>query len=305
VPLRIRTSHPACFLAAGFPVVRALIDPAETLESARLLFRPEAYPLWYELPMRRSGPGFLAVLPKPRPSARRVHYVVEVTAPGHPRSRGQELSAPVVEEAAQCGGAPADMMESAAIAVRVPRGAPAVPPVPPGFVPVGAVGVDDPVKRGRRAPLVIAGAFAGLAAGILALPNPNAAPPPAGAQDELAFLDSNPPPDSHISIGSGATLTVRMRVRTQRALGGGLLRVVLYSSFGGGPQQPCAVLEASHAGFPAGTAPEVTVSGPLRQARVCQPSDRMRLEVEENGQAVLATGSGARPDVPARYFLVP
>ena len=54
VPLRIRTSHPACFVAAGFPVIRALIDPADNIYRARVLFRPHGLPLWYAVAMRRT-----------------------------------------------------------------------------------------------------------------------------------------------------------------------------------------------------------------------------------------------------------
>ena len=74
-----------------------------------LTFRPEGYPLWYQIAMRRDGPGFVAVLPKPRPSARRIYYMVEVYALGRARERGQQLSAPVVEEAKSCPGTPADV----------------------------------------------------------------------------------------------------------------------------------------------------------------------------------------------------
>ena len=174
-PMQIRTIRPACFLAAGFPVIRALIDPADTVESARVLFRPETFPLWYQVSMKRSGEGFLAVLPKPRPSAQRVRYVVEVTPLDHVPRRGQEHVAPVVDEAAACGGVPAETAEAADIVVRVPRGAPAEPPVPPGFVPVGTVSAHAPAHRSRGLALIGAG-FAGALAAIFTLPSDDHAP---------------------------------------------------------------------------------------------------------------------------------
>jgi hypothetical protein len=306
-PLSIRTARPGCFLAAGFPVIRALIEPADSVERASVLFRPEGYSLWYQVPMRRSGEGFLAVLPKPRPSAQRVHYVVEVVAPGHPRARGQQLVAPVVEEPALCTGAPAETVESAAVGVRVPDGAPTVPPVPPGFVPVGAVSLEEGARKKGKLPLMIAGGFV-TTLGVLF------AAPPAGqtrdlpvAASEISFLDSVPPPDSRFSLRALPQLTVRMRVRTPRAVGPGNLRVVLFRSFSGtGVGVPCAVLVAPHGGFGAGGPQEVQISGPLQQAMVCQPADRMRLSLEENGTVVVSTGSPpAPPDYPARFFIDP
>jgi hypothetical protein len=254
--------------------------------------------------MRRSGPGFLAELPKPRPSARRVQYVVEVTAAGRARARGQELSAPVVEEPAQCGGVPAEMAESAAIAVSVPHGAPAVPPVPPGFMPVGAVSVGDPGRHNGKLPVFIAGGFVGALAGVFALssgPDATVNVP----SDEVNFLDSAPPPESRLSVRAFPTLSVRVRVRSHRPLGPGLVRVILYRAFAFGPENPCAVLSGAHGGFPASTPAEFTFSGPLQIFRVCQPTDHIRLEVEENGQVVFRTGVPGPPDPPARYFIDP
>jgi hypothetical protein len=306
-PLTIRTAHPACFVAAGFPVIRALIEPADAVERAVVLFHPEGYALWYQVAMRRTGEGFMAVLPKPRPSARRIHYRVEVTALGRPRGRGQQLSAPVVEEAAACTGPAAETVESAAIGVRVPKGAPAVPPVPPGFVPVGAVNSEKTRPGGGKTPLVVAGGLAGAAAGLFALPDastPNGSEPP--AEDEINFLDAVPPPDSRFSLQALPPLTVRLRVRTQRAIGPGNVRVTLFRSFfGNGTQAPCAVLLGPHGGFPANANREIQVAGPLQSAMVCQPADRMRLAVEENGAVVITTGGGRSPDYPVRYFIDP
>lgn len=304
-PLRIRTVRPACFVAAGFPVVRALIEPYETVESARLFFRPEAYPLWYQVTMVRSGEGFLAALPKPRPSAQRVHYFVEATAPGHPQARGQQHVVPVVEEAAQCTGEPGETAETASVAVRVPKGAPMTPPVPPGFVPVGAVSLENPERQKGPLPLIIGGGFAAVVGGLFALPGVHRDPPAEQPRNEITFVDSSPPPDGRLSLSSGPGLAVRVRIRTQRAVGPGNVRVVLFRVFAGGPEAPCAVLVAAHAGFPADTPQEVVVGGPFQQAQVCQPSDRLRLALEENGQVVVSTGLGSPADYPARYFIDP
>jgi hypothetical protein len=290
-------------MAAGFPVVRALIDPPDTVESASVLFRPEGYPRWYETPMRREGEGFLAVLPKPRPSARRIHYVVQVMAPGHPRSRGREHSAPVVEELTQCGGAPAETAETAAISVRVPSGAPTVPPVPPGFAPVGTANLQDPERRRSALPLIIAGGFGGALAGVFAL-DTETEPPAVTATTDIAFTGSTPPPGGRLSLSGGPALRVfvRIRVSNARALEPGVIRVTLYR--GSSVARPCAVLVAPHAGFGAGSQPELPVTGPFAHAEVCQPSEFIRLELEEGGRLIASTGANGR-DLPARYFIDP
>jgi hypothetical protein len=190
------------------------------------------------------------------------------------------------------------MMESAAIAVRVPRGAPAVPPVPPGFAPVGAMAIEETPTAGRLPFIAAGGVAAGMAAGT-ALAGKDPPNGSAAATDEVAFLDSNPPPDGRISISAGGVFSVHMRVRTRRAIGPGQLRVILYRSLVN--PTACALLLASHGGFAAETAQEVVASGSFLQAQVCQPSDRLHLAVEENGQLVVAT----QPDLPARYFLDP
>jgi hypothetical protein len=84
------------------------------------------------------------------------------------------------------------------------------------------------------------------------------------------------------------------------------VRVILFRSFfGAGPQTPCAMLLAPHGGFAAGSAQEIQVTGPLQNAMVCQPADRLRLAVEENDVVVVSTGAAKSPDYPARYFIDP
>ena len=66
-----------------------------------------------------------------------------------------------------------------------------------------------------------------------------------------------------------------------------------------------AVLLAPHGGFPAGAPQEIQVTGPLQDAMVCQPADRMRLAVEQGGAVMITTGQPASPDYPVRYFIDP
>jgi hypothetical protein len=305
-PLRITPEKPACFLAGRFPVVRATIDPWATVESARVHFRPEGYRLWYSVPMHRTSEGFLARLPKPRPSAQRVRYFVEATATAYRlRTRSLEHTVAVVEQDGQCAGAVAAAVESAAIPVQVPKGAPRVPPVPPGFVPAGTVPDEGP-GNGTRDALVAAGAGAAALGAVFVvrpqLPDPvdrgpNIAP-------ELTVLASTPPPGSTLSIGEGAPLSLRVRVRLHQAVHPGQVTVTLYR-LAEGFLRPCGILAAAHDGFLQGAVNDIEVAGALQQARPCDPSDRVRIVLTQLGSAFLTTGTPGLPDGDLRYFVVP
>jgi hypothetical protein len=302
--LRITPERPACLGAHAFPVLRARIDPWDNVVSARLFFRPQGYPHWYSVPMQRGAHDFVALLPKPRPSAQRVLYYVEAEAYKQ-RVRSLEQAAAVVEEEGACPGALAPHMETAALVVRVPEGAPAVPPVPPGFEPVGAAREEGPGHGGRDL-LITGGVLAGAAGTAVAL---NGADPPIQTpQDninpELTVLDSVPPPESRLSLAEGAILTVRVRVLVPQAIHGGQVTVTLFRA-SDGPQRPCGVLSVVHDGFAQGAVNEVRLSGPLQQGRACEPSDRLRLVVTQLGQEFMATGRPGLPDPTLRYFVAP
>jgi hypothetical protein len=301
-PLRISLDRPACMLAAAFPLLRAQIEPWSSVTGARLSFRPEGYPLWYQVAMQRTADAFVAVLPKPRPSAQRIHYFVEANAAGA-RARSPEQVARVVEDRAECTGEVAAAVESASIVLRVPKGAPEVPPVPPGFVPAGARSAPDTGARRTRGNLIVAGGLAAAVGGLIAIPHGGGTaslpePPP----NQIQYLETAPPPGSRLVLSTGPTMTLRVRVRVSQPVGPGLIRMSLFRQFA--PDTPCAVLLGSHAGFPAGTR-DFTISGGFAQAMSCQPADRLRLTLEEAGRVVATTGSPEVPDYQAVYFLFP
>lgn len=305
-PLRITPEKTACVLAGAFPVLRASIEPWATVETARLHFRPEAYPLWYSVPMQRTAGGFVARLPKPRPSAQRVRYFVEATATAYRmRARSLEQSVAVVELADQCAGPVAPAVDSAAIPVQVPKGAPRVPPVPPGFIPAGTVPDEGPGNRTRDA-LVAAGAGAAALGAVFVVRPPVPEPVNRGPNiaPELSVLASNPPPGSTLSIGTGAPLSLRVRVRVHQAVHPGQVTVTLYR-LAEGLLRPCGVLAANHDGFLQGAVNEIEVAGALQQARPCDPSDRVRIVLTQLGSAFLTTGTPGLPDGDLRYFVVP
>ena len=102
-----------------------------------------------------------------------------------------------------------------------------------------------------------------------------------------------------MSLTTGPTMRVLVRVRTARAVAPGVLRAVIYRA--GLLNEPCGVLILPHAGFPAHAIQQFSIVGPFVEARVCQPSDLLRLTFEEGG-SVIAGNDG---DIPARYFVDP
>ena len=303
-PLHITPDRPACLGASAFPVLRARIDPWDNVVSARLFFRPQGYAYWYSVPMQRTAADFVALLPKPRPSAQRIVYYVEAEAYKQ-RVRSLEHTAAVVEDEGECAGGVAPHMETAALTVRVPKGAPAVPPVPPGFEPVGASGEEGAGHMGRDL-LVTGGVLAGAAGTAVALngEDPPVHTPQENINPELAVLDSTPPPESRLSLAQGAVLSIRLRVLVPQAIHGGQVTVTLFRA-DEGVGRPCGVLHALHDGFAQGAVNEVRLSGPLEQARPCEPSDRLRLVVTQLGQEFMATGRPGLPDPTLRYFVSP
>lgn len=303
-PLRITPDRPACLGASAFPLLRARIDPWDNVVSARIFFRPQGYPYWYSVPMQRGADDFVGLLPKPRPSAQEVVYYVQAEA-YRQRVRSLEHTAAVVEEEAECRGRMAPHMETAALVVKVPEGAPPVPPVPPGFEPVGVVGEEAPGRMGRDL-LITGGVLAGAAGTAVALngEDPPLQNPQQQINPELAVLDSVPPPESRLSLAQGAMLSLRVRLRLQQAIHPGQVTVTLYRA-DEGVTRPCGVLHAFHDGFAQGAVNEVRLSGPLEQARACEPSDRLRLVVTQLGEEFLATGRPGLPDPTLRYFVTP
>ena len=196
-------------------------------------------------------------------------------------------------------------METAALVVRVPKGAPLAPPVPPGFEPVGAVAEEGP-GQARRDLAITGGVLAGAAgtAVVLSGEDPPIHTPQENINPELNVLDSVPPPESRLSLAEGAVLTIRVRVLVPQAIHGGEVSVTLFRA-DQGVTRPCGVLRVFHDGFAQGAVNEVRLSGPLEQARACEPSDRVRLVVTQLGQEFMATGRPGLPDPTLRYFVSP
>jgi hypothetical protein len=254
--------------------------------------------------MQRGKDAFVALLPKPRPSAQRILFFIEAEAL-RMRARSLEQAVRVVEDPAECTGPVAEAVDTASITVGVPKGAPPVPPVPPGFEPVGAMGEEKPGSGGRDS-LITAGVVAAAAgaAAVLRGEEPARVTPEQQISPELTVLDSVPPPESRLSLAQGALLSVRVRLRLHQAIHAGEVQVLLFRN-ADGALRPCGVLHAQHNGFLQGAVQELMLSGPLQEARPCEPSDRVRIIVTQLGQEFVSTGRPGIPDQVLRYFVSP
>ena len=292
----------ACVQAGQFPVLRLRLESATTVQRVRLHFRPTDYPLWYAVPVRPSADGGYAVMPKPQLAARRIHYYFEFIRDGT-RRRTPEGVALVVETPLDCPGAMASSLDEARVLVEVPPGAPLVPPVPPGFTPVGAVAEGQERRRdGPLVPLAIAGGLGAIVAAGTALgQDPPATDTSPTQRPQLLLLDSSPPARSTMSLSTGPVFSVRLLIRPGRAVGPGRITVTLYRFQQSG--RPCALLASPHEGM-AADGQEVLVAGPFLDARPCE-TDRMRISLEEAGQEVMTTGRDGLLDIIVAYSLVP
>jgi hypothetical protein len=144
----IEHSAVGCVVAEKHPRFEARFTPGDAVAKAKVLFQPKDAARWYAVAMKREGPVFHGVLPKPKKSLEAFRYYIEVTDKAASTSRTPEQTATVVRTAAECQDKMmAGALGSATVALEVPAGAPTVPA---GFAAGGVT--------------VVAGAAAGAAA---------------------------------------------------------------------------------------------------------------------------------------------
>ena len=117
-----------CFVAERFPQLEARFADPDAISRARVRFRGETGP-WYFVEMKRSGPAFTGVLPKPKKSLKKMGYYIEATDREFRENRTQEFAADVVPEPGMCADPKmmAGMATTASVLVGAPAGAAAVP----------------------------------------------------------------------------------------------------------------------------------------------------------------------------------
>ena len=136
--------------------------------SARLEFRAQGDgEAWYSIGMATEGSLWTAVMPRPiRPLA-----ALEYRITTRSSIAGEESTPPIavrVGDRPECPGDERSLPAvDAPIVVRVPRGAPLVPPVPSGFSPAGVVAAEDRASMSVLKTIAIgAGLAGGIAAGV-------------------------------------------------------------------------------------------------------------------------------------------
>jgi hypothetical protein len=148
----------ACVVAGRFPKLEARFAPANAVARARVQFQAEGTRHWYGVAMAPAGPGFAAVLPRPKKSLKSYRYYIEVTDTALGTSRTAEYKTTVGAGATACSDVQAAQgLASAAVNLEVPAGAPAAPG---GFSTSGVIAV----SAGAAGAMVAAGATTAAAA---------------------------------------------------------------------------------------------------------------------------------------------
>jgi hypothetical protein len=186
-----------CVVAERFPRFEARLDPPGSVARALVHFRSAEGQAWYAVAMKPEGPGFSAVLPKPKKSLKSFQYYIDVTDTAFASSRTAEHGVEVVAGPAACQG---KMMTgtvgSASILLVVPSGAPAVPA---GFGSAGlaAAGAGTVAAAGAGAAAgggIGAGTVAAIVGGGAAVAGAAVAVSAAGSGDEGGQDGSDGPP---------------------------------------------------------------------------------------------------------------
>ena len=155
----------ACVVADRFVRIAAKASPAP--RSAELQFRSDPHGAWYALAMTAENGEWTAVLPRPMPSLSGFEYRITMVGEGSETSQTPAYAVKLGADPTTCGGAALSAV-STSIAVRVPYGAPVVPPVPRGFNPSGVTGTQEPEPDESKKAILMGGAAA-VAGGVAAL----------------------------------------------------------------------------------------------------------------------------------------
>jgi hypothetical protein len=219
----IRIEHAAigCVVAERFPLIEARLDPADAVSRASVHFRTDAATHWYTVAMKADGPGFKAVLPKPKKSLARFQYYVDATDRAFATSRTPEQTVQVVPDPVGCQGRmmASTVASAASILLEVPAGAPVVPA---GF---GSAGVATGSAAGATSAAgasggggIGAGTVAAIVGGGAAVAGAAVAVAAAGGDGKGSDGDSGevsvvysvsfgPPPGMDVSVCVGSNLT--------------------------------------------------------------------------------------------------
>jgi hypothetical protein len=139
--IAITHSAPSCAPADRYLRMTAAGSPADAVASAELQFRGGPDGDWYAARMEGRNGAWSAYLPRARRGTARVEYRIVMTGADAVTSA---TPVHVLAVEAACASGDSAVEVAAPIVVRVPAGAPLVPPVPPGFNPAGVVAAEGP-----------------------------------------------------------------------------------------------------------------------------------------------------------------
>ena len=194
----------ACVPADRYARVVARVEGP--MAAAELQFRPSPEVEWYSIRMAAQGGEWSGTLPRPQARVARFEYRIAMTD-GQARTTTTPTYMVAVGET--CDAAAETVAEvGEPIVVRVPAGAPVVPPVPSGFSPAGVVAAERPASRGPwRTVGLIAGGAAAVTVGAFASGKTESDPEPL-VMPEFAITSASPAPGSDLSPSRDALAVV-------------------------------------------------------------------------------------------------
>jgi tetratricopeptide (TPR) repeat protein len=263
-PIAIQHAGRTCAAKGLFVQVEVTVTPSWGVHDPIVRFRSEERSGWYSMTMLPAGGDTFATrLPRPR-GAESFEYFIEVSSYDETETRTDDFRVSVVKKPEDCAEAATDSEEAGGVLiVDVPRDVAEAPPVPPGFSIRGTTADIGVLELGSNKSLIAGGIAAGgaVAAGIAVAsqpPEPYSGPQPFVEANGVAFLSSDPPPGSTLSLSNGF-LALRLDVFSVKTLTGARITADLIQT--AGPDARCFVLEGSH-DLPAGQRQTVVLSGP-------------------------------------------
>lgn len=145
--IAIRHDPIPCVATDRYARIAATPVPPETVVGAELQFRDTDAGGWYGVRMARDGGRWTGLLPKPTRSLQRFEYRIVMTERDLSTRESDAVFVRIGDAAAPCQ-VDSQAAVSSPIVVRVPDGAPLMPPVPAGFSPAGVVAAQGPPERG-------------------------------------------------------------------------------------------------------------------------------------------------------------
>lgn len=262
--------------------------PGDDVASAQLQFRAAGGGGWYSVGMAADGTEWAAFLPRPIRPLTGVEYRIVLRGSDAGEATTPSVSVPAREECAD-GGRSAAAVE-APIVVRVPKGAPLVPPVPAGFSPAGVVAAEERARPSTVKTLAVGAGLLGAVGATVALADGAEGPPPElTGTPSFAFVGTAPVAGSTLSLARRDPLTVMVLVSGDAR--GPLSLSWTVQLLGAGGETVCATMGGSLFVF---LVPPYTMylTAPLLRSGACGERfevDRARLHVSVSGRPAFDT----------------